>query len=741
MIPTNSSGTTNGCDNISSNCVIWQGPDIECIDLCTGDTISEVVYKLATKVCDIITNGVTANPSLTGLDLACLNISGVTPTTLVPVLQAMVTQICANSSSSISSFTSGGGSSSSLPIMTLPACLQYNDASGNPVTELPLDQFATLIANQVCDNLSSINIINSTLTSFNTRIDILEACVLPCSGTVAEVQIVPTCVSNVGTLTNVSVVVLALESAFCALSTAVGTIGAINNAISQTIITGSYTTLTNNSVSYGSIGGWNSSPTTLAQSVQNAWVVIDDMYTAITNIQDECCPGGCDSVVFAYTTAVGYDSNGLIDGILFNFTGSSVPAGFNDCSGYSNITVTDGLGSSLTQTVSVSSLQNNSSGFNFLTGALNTQQNMSVSVDFCVTDGVDTCQATQGSTITGFIPCPSSVTIGTLTTTGMTATITNLLGTNATYLLEVIDAGNVVIETYTITSPGPIITQAFTSLVPTTTYNLRITVTYGGVTKVCDLVPFTTVTGAAPCDEGMDVIFVLDYSSSMSGATSGVQAGVASLVNTIDTSSGANDYRLALVTADEMTSATPNYGACADYISLPAAQKVANGPGPMFTYQITTAWEMFQNNNGATFTTQLNKLNTGVDGTCIQMGNGIGVPEPTDTAAMLCTGPTELVGAFRTAVAKYVIIITDALPGGDQEAFNSIVWANINSMITQANLAGIKYFICGPGVNIQGSGALAGIYPWQELANQTGGGYNASYAASSISADIIAGCS
>ena len=97
MIPTNSSITTNGCDNISSNCVIWQGPDIACINLCSGDTISEVTKKIADKVCTIITDGVTANPSLTGLDLTCLNIQGTTPTTLVPVLQAMVAQICANS--------------------------------------------------------------------------------------------------------------------------------------------------------------------------------------------------------------------------------------------------------------------------------------------------------------------------------------------------------------------------------------------------------------------------------------------------------------------------------------------------------------------------------------------------------------------------------------------------------------------------------------------------------------------
>ena len=152
-----------------------------------------------------------------------------------------------------------------------------NDRNGNPVTELRLDEFATLIAQQVCTNLASINVINSTLTSFNSRIDILEACVLPCSGTVAEIQIVPTCVSTVGVLTNVSVVVLALESAFCTLRDAVGTAALINNAIGQSSITGSSVTLSDSAVSYGSIGGWQNPAPTLAQSVQNACIVKDDI--------------------------------------------------------------------------------------------------------------------------------------------------------------------------------------------------------------------------------------------------------------------------------------------------------------------------------------------------------------------------------------------------------------------------------------------------------------------------------
>ena len=725
MIPTNSSGSTNGCDNISSNCVIWQGPDIACIDLCNGDSITEVTYKLAEKVCDLITNGVTANPSLTGLDLTCLNIAGVTPTTLVPVLQAMVTQICANSSSSLP--PAAPGAPGTLPDMTLPACMQYDDSNGNPVTSLPLDQFATLIANKVCTNLASINLINSTLTSFSGRLDILEACVLPCSGAVAEVQIIPTCVSNKGVLTNVSVVVAALESAFCALSAAVGSTGAINNAISQTIITGTYTTLTDSSTSYGSIGGWNTSPSTLAQTVQNAWVVIDDMYSAITNIQNNCCPSGCDSTVFAYTTSVGYDAAGLIDSILFNFTGSTIPASFNDCSGSSIITVTDALGSSLSQTVSVSSLQNDAAGWTFITGALNTTQDLSVSIDFCVTDGVDTCRATQGSTITGVLPCPSVVTITSITETGMTATITNLLGTSAVYVLDALDSSGVVIETHTINSPGVTIIQAFAALTAGTNYDLRITVTYNGVTKICDLVGFWTDTASAPCVNGMDVAFVIDYTSSMSAIIANVQAGVAGIVNTIDTSSGANNYRLGLTTADESVLATPTYNACTEYTSPT-------------THQFLTAWEMFQNNNDATFTTQLNLLDGGGTGSCVQLGSGNGVPEPTDMVAQLIIGASEFLGAFRSNVAKYVIIITDALPGGDDDNFSGADYAQIQSMIAQANTAGITFFVLGAGTSGFYNNGGTIVYPWRDLANQTGGVWNISADASVISSSIVAGC-
>jgi len=742
MIPTNSSGTTNGCDNISSNCVVWQGPDIACINLCSGDTISEVTSKIATKVCDLITNGVASNPSLTGLDLTCLNISGVTPTTLVPVLQAMVTEICSNkggSGSGSSALARKTQTTDSLPTMTLPACMQYNDANGNPVVELRLDLFATLIANQVCTNLSSITTINSTLTSYSSRLDVLEACVLPCSGAVTEVQIIPTCVSNIGTLTNVSIVVSALESAYCTLVGGTGSVAQMNLAISQSTITSASATRNNSGATYSSITGWQTTASTLAQSLQNAWVVIDDLYAAVGDIQTNCCSNGCDSVIFGYSTSTTVGANGVLNGVNFNFIGSTVPSSFNDSSGFSKVTLTDALGASLTQVVSVSNLQNNSSGFEFATGSLNTQQDLSIQVQFSVTNGVDTCEATQSNTVPGVVPCPT-VSMTAIGDSTATVNFTNAIGTTAVYIIDILDASGIVQATSTINNPPATVTAAMTGLTPGTSYVARVTTQFGGATKVCPSTVFVTASGRAPCANGMDVAFIVDYTGSMGGEIDAIKAGIGSIISTIDTASGSNNYRLGLVTADENVINTPNYNTSTDYLALPSTQRIIN-TGSAGHFQFITAWEMFQENNNTTFSAQLAKLNSGAPIAGVPLGAGDGTPEPTDMALGQVIESSNFLNAFRSNVAKYAIIITDAPAGGDDDNFNAVDYARIGSLTTTALTNGIKVFVLGTGVNATYVSGGVTVYPWREISVNTGGNYNVSESPTAIQNEIIAGCS
>ena len=753
MIPTNSSGTTNGCDNISSNCVIWQGPDISCIDLCNGDSISEVTSKLATLVCDLITNGVTSNPSLTGLDLSCLNISGTTPTTLVPVLQTMVTQICLNTGTGQTPNSSARLSANSqvqndLPIMTLPACMQYDDANGNPVTQLRLDLFATLIAQQVCTNLASIATINSTLTSYSSRLNVLEACVLPCSNAVVEAQIVPTCIpeSNIGVLTNVSVVVLALETAFCTQRTATGNPAAINAAIGQTTITGASTSLTNSSVSYGSIAGWNNSPSSLAETTQNAWVVVDDMYTAIQALQQQV-PAGCDAVTFGYTTTTALNAEGFIGDVIFNFTNSSIPSSYTDSAGFTKITITDALGASLNTTVSVASLQNSSDGYTFPVGTLNTQQNLSILINFSVTDGSDTCTADQSSVVTGIVPCinPANIALLNITTTSVDLSFVNPMGALAVFKIDILNTSGTIIQTYTQNNPSPNVSHQFTGLTPGSPYIVNISVTYGGVTNTCigSQKSFSTLSAALACSGGMDVAFILDYTGTMGAEIEEIKVGIAGIINAIDTSSAESTYRMGLVTADEYLSATspqPTYSTSTDYLALPVAQRITNTGTE--ANQVITAWEMFQNNNGTSFTTQLNLLNTGAVPSGVPLGGGAQGPDPTDMAIGLVIEGSALLGTFRNTASKNVVVITDNLPSGSDDAFNATDYARIQSLTTTALTSGIKVFVLGAGTSLTYTPSLgaAPVYPWRELAINTGGSWNVNEDSATISSTIINGC-
>jgi hypothetical protein len=73
--------------------VIWQGPDLACINLCKGDSVSDVVYKTAVEVCQL-----KADLGLSDIDLTCLvQVCQTTPEpekTLTNILTLLVNKVC-----------------------------------------------------------------------------------------------------------------------------------------------------------------------------------------------------------------------------------------------------------------------------------------------------------------------------------------------------------------------------------------------------------------------------------------------------------------------------------------------------------------------------------------------------------------------------------------------------------------------------------------------------------------------
>jgi hypothetical protein len=78
------------CIKTSSNCIVWDGPNIPCLKLCKGDTVTDVFYKLAMDHCEVLK---TLDPSQ--YDISCFNDTSCPPETFKDLFQKVINKICA----------------------------------------------------------------------------------------------------------------------------------------------------------------------------------------------------------------------------------------------------------------------------------------------------------------------------------------------------------------------------------------------------------------------------------------------------------------------------------------------------------------------------------------------------------------------------------------------------------------------------------------------------------------------
>lgn len=186
------------------------------------------------------------------------------------------------------------------------------------------------------------------------------------------------------------------------------------------------------------------------------------------------------------------------------------------------------------------------------------------------------------------------------------------------------------------------------------------------------------------CDTGLDLVFVLDYTGSMSGVIENIKANIASIVSEIVSVTG-DDYRLGLVLADEyIVGQESPYEISLKYTGLPASYKYDNNGTPS-RRQLITAMQKMSNNNQAGFINELNAINT----PAFLLGFGAGTFEPTDLATSLVIRE-DFAGSFRAGAFKLVIIITDADSSGDDDASTAEDDAFIDALVTDANNDGIN---------------------------------------------------
>lgn len=151
------------CSPISSNCVIWQGPDITCINLCNGDTISDVVYKSATELCTIMDQ-----LNVSNYDLSCFNITDCKPNDFNALIQFLIEKICELQGITPATEKAGGGCPTDC-IVTVAEC--FKNTLGLTTN---LVDYVNAIASRVCQLAADISGINDTLNQLLIDVEVIR---------------------------------------------------------------------------------------------------------------------------------------------------------------------------------------------------------------------------------------------------------------------------------------------------------------------------------------------------------------------------------------------------------------------------------------------------------------------------------------------------------------------------------------------------------------------------------------
>ncbi len=477
MKPTNYS--SEGCDPISSNCVIWNGPDIDCIDLCKGDNVSTVVFKLATELCTLLDTF-----NISNFDLSCFDLQKCAPEDFVGLIQLLIDKICEDEGITPSTPSTGGCPDCEVPICT---DILFNPLTpgGDPITSMQLKDYVLAIGQRVCSLIDQIGTINSTISGLDIRISALENAAPPSTDLP---DITPVCVLP-SVPTSLDVVLTALEQEFCTLKQATGDNTAILTALQAACSGLNSAPQLNGTGTMSDIGGWFTAPANLSESFSNLWKVVCDMRNAVTLIQSNCCDTGCNGIDLDISVII-IDPTTIR--ILF---GGSIPNEFVDDSPATTIVITDSAGGgpqSVTVPIKANYYDTNQFYEIILTGP-NAANDIYVSTTyrFINPETGEQCSNTIQTVALGADTCPDLILTAdytgvnyAFTWNGTTPTLVNMLIYN--------QAGTSIISTQSLNITNTTPSGAFSGLDEGTDYQIAIEING----EECPLEQFTTLSYA-----------------------------------------------------------------------------------------------------------------------------------------------------------------------------------------------------------------------------------------------------
>ena len=266
------------CSPISSNCVIWQGPDIPCIKLCTGDTVSDIIASLGAELCTIMDQLKVSN-----YDLSCLNLTACPPEDFQALIQLLINKIC-----ELNGIPAGEEKAAGCPdcVVSVAPCF----VEGNQTT-MQLIDYVQMIANRICDILDQIDVINNQITNLDNRVTVLEntpppTFTLPSIDTNCLADYMPIPGTTSAPIDQVLDALLSNSTnGYCSLIEATGLPADLASAVISQCIDSTDLSLKSEAEGDSPVqtmtqeyfGSWVNTPTTIGDAITNLWISLCDI--------------------------------------------------------------------------------------------------------------------------------------------------------------------------------------------------------------------------------------------------------------------------------------------------------------------------------------------------------------------------------------------------------------------------------------------------------------------------------
>lgn len=488
-VPTNSKNAKDlGCAPVSSNCVIWQGPDLDCVDICAGDTITIVLAKMAVQLCSLIEMF-----DINDFDFSCFNLQpSQSPQNTGELIQVLIDRICA-----LENITPVPGGNEGCPtgcLVLVADCFITQNQAGDDILELDLIDYVRVIAQRVCDNIDAITLLQAEIATLQSQIDANTAAILVLETDKADVSSLQFAVSPlIDPTAGVQYVTNALgyiQTSLINTNQALGTPSQVFEGMAKAGNIDTEEQLCSES-NMATLPGWIQNPNTLGEDIGNIWLAIRDIRCAVEYMQDNCCATGCTSITLNFRATI--DDQAQTVTVYADGSTGFTPE-WAECTGTTTIRVTDALGNITTFSTSLLAILNDPAGYtqDISGSSIDTTIDVAVVAETCFknTSINTTCEKEYCDVVKADTNCP--VVIITALETSMNYSFSTTPGYS--YIANVYYRnGSSAVATQNINTPGVTVNNTITGLVIGTEYDFVLTIIDGdGESTDCPIQQFET---------------------------------------------------------------------------------------------------------------------------------------------------------------------------------------------------------------------------------------------------------